>query len=251
MKKIFLVLGCLILLAACAGQQPTTSPTPDAPLFATATPSPSALPVTDTPPATATLESTATPFPRFFTEEFDGSLAGWVILQAGNESTPNIKNENSRLLLQMDAPYSWVYALYGPQEYEGVRVDTKFVNNALSPASMGLICNYSETGGWLEYNVSTDGTYNVLFGKWLSSGVADYLPILDGSSSQIGQSGVEQQIGMVCSNGTLALYINDTLIRNVDVSRYERGSGNVGLAASSYENTPIIASFDWVKVSAP
>ena len=251
MKKTFLLLGCLILLAACAGQQPATTPTPDAPLFATATPSSSPIPVTDTPAATATLESTATSFPQFFTDEFDGSLAGWVILQAGNESTPNIKNENSRLFLQMDAPYSWVYALYGPQDYGGVRVDTKFVNNALSPASMGLICNYSETDGWLEYNVSTDGTYNVLFGKWLSNGVADYLPILDGSSNQIAQSGVEQQISMTCSNGTLALYINDTLIRNVDVSHYERGSGKVGLTASSYENTPVIASFDWMKVSQP
>ncbi|MGE5641891.1 MAG: lipoprotein [Byssovorax cruenta] len=247
MKKSFFLLGYLLLLTAC---QPTT-PTPVAALLPTATlpPTPTFLPVTDTPVPTP--EASPTPFPQFFTDEFDGSLAGWVILQAGSDATPNIKNENSRLLMQMDAPYSWIYALYGPQDYDAVRVDTKFVNNALSPASMGLICNYDETDGWLEYNVSTDGTYNVLFGKWLSSGVADYLPILDGSSNQIAQSGVEQQIGMTCSNGTLALYINDTLIRNVDVTRYERGSGKVGITASSYENTPVIASFDSVRVSTP
>ena len=247
MKKSFFLLGYLLLLAAC---QPAT-PTPVAALLPTATqpPTPTFVPVTDTPVSTP--EASPTPFPQFFTDEFDGSLAGWVILQAGSDATPNIKNENSRLLMQMDAPYSWIYALYGPQDYDAVRVDTKFVNNALSPASMGLICNYDETDGWLEYNVSTDGTYNVLFGKWLSSGVADYLPILDGSSNQIAQSGVEQQIGMTCSNGTLALYINDTLIRNVDVTRYERGSGKVGITASSYENTPVIASFDSVRVSTP
>jgi hypothetical protein len=247
MKKSFFLLGYLLLLTAC---QPAT-PTPVAALLPTATlpPTPTFVPVTDTPVPTP--EASPTPFPQFFTDEFDGSLAGWVILQAGSGATPNIKNENSRLLMQMDAPYSWIYALYGPQDYDAVRVDTKFVNNALSPASMGLICNYDETDGWLEYNVSTDGTYNVLFGKWLSSGVADYLPILDGSSNQIAQSGVEQQIGMTCSNGTLALYINDTLIRNVDVTRYERGSGKVGITASSYENTPVIASFDSVRVSTP
>jgi hypothetical protein len=114
-----------------------------------------------------------------------------------------------------------------------------------------LICNYSETEGWLEYNVSTDGTYNVLFGKWLSNGIADYLPILDGSSNQIAQSGMEQQIGMTCSNGTLALFINGTLVRNVDVSHYNRAGGKIGVSASSYENIPVIASFDWVTVSQP
>jgi hypothetical protein len=246
MKK-FLIPGCLFFIVAC--QQAT--PTLVAPLLPTATMPPTPVPVTDTPAPTPTLGSSPTPFPQFFTDEFDSSLAGWVILQAGNEATPNITNENSRLLMQMDSPYTWVYALYGPQDYDNVRLDTKFINNALSPASMGLICNYTETDGWLEYNVSTDGAYNVLYGKWLSNGVADYLPILDGSSSEIAQSGVEQQIGMTCSNGTLALYINDKLIRNVDVSHYERGSGKVGITASSYENVPVIASFDWVKVSQP
>ncbi len=127
MKKTILLLGCLILITAC---QPAT-PTPLAPLFPTATSLPTAIPLTDTPTATPTLEPSATPFPQFFTDEFDASLAGWVILQAGNDSVPNIKAENSRLLLQMDAPYTWVYALYGPQDYDNVHVETKFVNNAL------------------------------------------------------------------------------------------------------------------------
>jgi len=246
MKKIF-VLACLILITACG----SATPTPVPPLFPTATLSATPVPVTDTPAATPTLEFTPTPFPQFFTNEFDSSLAGWVILQAGNEASPNVTTENSRLLIQMDAPYLWVYALYGAQDYESVRVDTRFVNNALSPASMGLICNYSETDGWFEYNVSTDGTYNVLFGKWLSNGVADYLPVLDGSSSEIAQSGVEHQIGMTCSNGILGLYINEKLVRNAEVSHYERTSGKIGIAASSFENIPVIASFDWVRVSQP
>lgn len=151
----------------------------------------------------------------------------------------------------MDAPYTWVYALYGAQDYATVRVETKFINNALSPASIGLICHYSETDGWLEYNVSTDGTYNVLFGKWLANGIADYLPILSGSSNEIQQSGVEQQIGMGCSGEILSLLINGKIIRNVDVSRFELAEGKVGVTASSFENTPVIVSFDWVTVSEP
>ena len=244
MKK-FILLGCLILFTAC--QQATPTPAPIA--FPTAMVPPTSIPATDTPAPTFTPEASPTPFPQFFTNEFDSTLEGWVILQAGNEAAPNVKNENSRLLLEMDAPYSWVYALYGAQDYDSVRVDTRFVNNALSPASIGLICNYSETEGWLEYNVTTDGSYNVLYGKWLSNGVADYLPIVDGSSNEIAQSGVEQQIGITCSAGFVALYINERLIRNVDVGHYGRASGKVGITASSYENIPVIASFDWVKVT--
>lgn len=245
MKK--LLIGCLLLLTAC---QPAT-PTSSASLFPTGTPLPTLIPVSDTPAPTATLELTSTPFPQFFTNEFDSSLTGWVILQAGNDSVPNIVNENSRLILQMDSPYTWVYALYGAQDYNNVRVDTKFVNNALSPASIGLICHYSETNGWFEYNISTDGTYNVLYGKWLSNGIADYLPVLDGSSNAIQQSGAEQQISLICTDTTLTLLIDENVIRSADVSRYELVGGKIGVTASSFENTPVIASFDWVKVSAP
>ena len=244
MKKLFLI-GCLILLTAC---QPQATPTPEAPLFPTNTALPTPIPATNTPTPTATPEPTPTPFPRFFTSEFDGSLTGWVILQAGNEAVPNVVVENSRLLMQMDAPYTWVYALFGAHDYDNVSIETKFVNNALSPASIGLICRYSETDGWFEYNITTDGTYNLLYGKWLSNGVAEYLPILDGGSNAIQQSGTEQRIGMICNGTTVSLLVDGNIIRNADASRFELTSGKVGITASSYENVPVIASFDWVTI---
>ena len=247
MKK--LLIGFILVLSAC--QSATVTPIPVAPLFPTETPLPSPIPPTNTLEPTATPEPSPTPFPRFFTTEFDTTLAGWVILQAGNEAVPNITVENNRLLIQMDSHFTWVYALYGAQDYEAVRVGTRFVNNAMSPASLGLICRYSETDGWFEYNVSTDGTYNVLYGKWLANGIANYLPISDGSSNSIQQSGMEQEISLVCSGSTLTLLIGETVIRNVDVSRFGLAVGKVGVTASSYENTPVIASFDWMTVSEP
>jgi len=247
MKK--LVLGCFLLITACQSATPTSV----APLFPTTTLTLTPIPATITPQPTAsqTPEFTATPLPRLFTNEFDSSLAGWVILQAGNDATPNIKNENSNLTLQMDSPYTWLYAVYGAQDYENIRIEMQFANQGGSPASIGLICRYSESDGWLEYNVSTDGTYNVLYGKWLSSGIADYLPILSASSNAIQPSGTSQEIGLICSDTTLSLFINQTLIRRVDVTSYKLVTGKVGLTASSFENTPVIIAFDWVKVSEP
>jgi hypothetical protein len=242
-----LLIGCLILITAC---QPST-PTPVAPLFPTATLPPTLLPATVTPQSTSTPELTATPLPRLFTNEFDSSLAGWVILQAGSDAVPNIKTENSNLILQIDSHYTWVYAIYGAQDYEDIRIEAQFENQAGSPSSIGLICRYSESDGWLEYNVSTDGTYNVLYGQWLSTGIADYLPVLSSSSREIQPSGAPQEIGLICSGTTISLFVNQKLIRSADVSRYELSEGKVGITVSSFENAPVTAAFDWVKVSEP
>ncbi|HEX9331721.1 MAG TPA: hypothetical protein VF896_07530 [Anaerolineales bacterium] len=247
MKK--LIIGCLILITACQPMTPTPAPSlfPTSTLPASLTP----IPPTVTSQPTSTPELTSTPFPRLFTDEFDSSLAGWVILQAGNDSTPNVKTENSNLILQMDSPYTWVYVLYGAQDYEDIRIDAQFTNQAGSPASIGLMCRYSESDGWFEYNVSTDGTYNLLYGHWLANGIADYLPILSALSNVIQPSGASQEIGLICSDTILSLFVDQNLIRRVDVSHYELTNGKVGIAASSFENTPVVTAFDWVKVSEP
>ena len=245
MKKI--LIGCLILLtAACQNATPTPAPS----LFPTSTPLPSPIPATVSPEPSPTLELSPTPFPSLFTEEFDSIPTGWVILQGGNESVPNIKTDNGSLILEMDSTYTWLYALYGAQDYSMVHMDTQFTSRAMSPSSVGLICGYAEEIGWLEYNVSTDGTYNVLYGKWLSPGVVDYAPITDGTSKEIQRNGMTQTIGLTCAEKTLSLFINDKLIRKVDVTNYTV-TGKIGLAAASYENSPVTVGFNWVKVSEP
>lgn len=248
MKK--LLLGCLLFITAC--QPATPTPISETSFFPTTTSLPTLLPDTPTPEPTQTFEPSPTALPRFFTHEFDSSIAGWVILQAGNDSVPNIKTENGTLLLQMDSPFIWLYALYGAEDYADVRIDTQFQNQGGTPASAGLVCRYGEEQGWFEFNVSTDGTYNVLYGKWLSAGIAEYLPITDdGSSTLIQPSGATQTIGLICSDTTLSLYINDTVLRRVDVARYELAEGKVGLTTAAYGNIPVLAAFDWVKVSEP
>ena len=247
MKKLIILIGCLILITACQSATPSPVPSP----VPTSTSLPTPIPATASPTPFPTLAFSPTPFPRFFTEQFDASLAGWTILQAGNDGVPNISNENSHLILQMDFPYTWLYAIYGPHDYSNVRLDIQFENRAFTPSSVGLICRYSEEAGWFEYNVATDGAYNVLYGSWLSVGIAEYLPIMDGVSKEIQPSGAVQKIGLICSDTTLSLFINETLIRRADVSRYELTEGKVGITVSSYENIPIVVGIDSVTISEP
>ena len=247
MKKLLLI--GIIFLVAC--QPAVATPTSTLPATATIPPSQTPIPPSDTPAPSPTVEITPTSLPRLFTNEFDSALTGWTILQTGNEAAPVVQAENSNLMLQMDSPFVWAYAIYDVQSYDNIRVDARFTNQAGSPASVGLLCRYSETEGWLEYNVSTDGTYSLLYGNWLASGIADYLPIMDGSSNLIQPSGATQEIGMVCSGTTASLLVNQTVVRNVDVSRFERTNGKIGITVSSFENTPVIAAFDWVRVSEP
>jgi hypothetical protein len=252
MKKNLLI-GLILFTSACQATNAAPTPVPVLPQTATVPASPKPIPASPTPEPTSTLEPTLTPtpLPRYFTTQFDSSLAGWSVLQAGNETLPNISTENGNLRLQMDNPYVWLYTLYGAQDYADVYIETEFINSALSPASAGLICRYSETDGWLEYNVSTDGTYNILFGRWLSVGVADYLPITDGASKEIKRSGEMQQIGLTCSGTVLQLYINGNIIRNVNVSSYELPAGKAGLAVSSFENVPVVVVFNYVTINEP
>jgi len=252
MKNIILI-GCLILITAClspSGGQ-TATPTPEPILAPTETPLPTPIPATSTLEPTPTLEPSPTPLPRFFTSQFDSTLAGWVILQAGSETVPNATATNGKLTMQMDVPYTWLYSLYSEQVYSDVKIETSFSNNASTPTSIGLVCRYTEENGWFEYNVSTDGTYNVLIGKWLATGIADYIPVTDGSLSGEIITGGSQKIGFTCLGPTLQLYFNDTLIRNMDVSQYNLSEGKVGFTASSYENAPVSVSFESISINEP
>ena len=247
MKK--LLLGCLIFITSCqtatATQTPALLPSP------TATLPPSPVPATLTPAPTATLEPAPTPFPRFFVNEFDLPFGGWSLLQSNSDIAPQATVTDGFLSVEISSPFTWIYSIHDAYDYADVRIDAQLQNRAGISSSIGLICRYSEENGWFEFNISTDGTYNVLYGKWLTVGITDYLPITDGSSKLIQPSSATQQIGLICSGTTLSLVVNETILRHLDVTRYELAKGKVGITVSSFENVPVIAVFDWVKVSEP
>lgn len=254
MKKL-LLLGCLLLLTACQAATPGLTPT-SAP---TATPlPPTPVPVSSPQGATATVTFTPSPTftpkppPRFFTEEFDSAPAYWSTLFAsGDASRVESLNQDGKLTFELYSPNAWLYAIYGAYEYDTVHIEARIENTGSDINYMGLVCSYDEQDGWFEFNISSDGSYTVLYGQWLGEGVANYMPLADGGSEYIITGNVINEIGIDCLGDTLQLYINGKLFRNIDVSRFELPGGKVGLAAASFQEVPVILAFDWVKVSEP
>ena len=208
----------------------------------------------------ATVTSTNTPIPtpsltplppeRYFTEEFDTAPIYWSTLYAsGDSGRVDILNENSTLTFELYSPNAWLYAIYGAFEYESVHIETRVENRGSDINAVGLVCHYDEQAGWYEFNISNDGTYNVLYGQWLAENIARYTPILNDTSERIEEETAPNEIGLDCYENIVQLYINGKLIRKLDVTHVGLTGGKVGLSLASFEEAPVILSFDWVEVS--
>lgn len=215
----------------------TSSPTPPAPATAIQTFTPAPTP-----------SATSTPVPMYFTEEFDSDLSAWESFQTGGSSSPTVNLENSLLHIDIASPHTWYYAIHTAHEYSSVAINAKVDGNP--GGSVGLVCYYTESKGWYEFNIASDRTYSVLFGQWLTQGIAQYTPLATDATDYLAAGGLNYEIGLTCQEGTLFLYINGKLFRKVDVARYGLAGGKVGITTSSFGETPMTVFFDWVKVSA-
>jgi hypothetical protein len=255
MKRLLLI--GLFLLTACNSVTPKPSPVP------TVTPTrviPTPVPVsslqgaTVTPTIVPSPTATVTPLPpeRYFTEEFDSSPAYWSILYAsGDSSRIDLLNENSTLTFEIYSQNTWLYAIYGAFEYKTVHIETRIESRGSEINSMGLVCDYDEQDGWYEFNISNDGTYNVLYGQWLADGIARYTPVLNDTSNHIATGNSTNEIGLDCYGDIVQLYLNGKILRKLNVAHIGLAGGKVGLALGSFEEAPVILAFDWVKVSEP
>jgi hypothetical protein len=239
MKKLF-HLGVLILSIACNGVTPRPTQTRQA------LPVPSKESITSTPAVTPAPASTATLVPLFFTEEFSADLSAWTFFQTGGETIASTALENDSLHLSISSPYTWYYGIQTSHKYKNVSVSAKFTGTP--SGSIGLICRYGESG-WYEFNIASDGTYSVLLGQSLSEGIAQYTPIATAEGQYLQRGNLDYEIGLACQENNLLLYINDKPFRKLDVAHYGLTEGAVGITASSFEEIPMTATFDWLTVS--
>jgi hypothetical protein len=192
---------------------------------------------------------TPTPVPLFFTEEFNTDLGAWTSFQTGGAEAPTVHLENDFLRIDLSSPDTWYYAIHNAHVYSDVFISAKFLGTP--SGSLGVICDYSESNGWYEFNLASDGTYSVLFGQWLAQGIAQYSPIATDTIEYLRSGNLDYEIGLTCQENILFLYINGKLFRKLDVAHYGLTEGRIGISVSSFDEAPMIATFDWVKVDKP
>jgi len=245
LKRLFLF-PLTILLVAC--QPAAISPTPTS--TETELPSPSANASPSPSPVPATPTGTLAPAPLAFTEQFNGTLPYWVFQQVdnGHPAADPIAN-NGFLVFDLTGPNQWVFALYKMPTYTDVRVDAQTAVPAGGTGAFGVICRYSEEQGWYEFNIYTDQSYELLFGQWLSPGIARYTPLSSGGSEKI--KGDSNEIGLLCQGSTLTPFINSVQMRSWQDNKFGLKVGKVGISAASFESVPFTIAYDWLKVSEP
>jgi len=236
----------MVLLAACQPQ----AVTPTLPIADTAFPSPTTAASPSPIPITPEPTKTIPPAPLDFTEQFDGPLPYWTYQQVDNGQAPaNLNLDGGFLVFDLTGPNEWVYSLYGVSAYTDVRVDVQTQFRTGGTGALGIVCRYSEEQGWYELNIFADQTYDLLYGQWLTPGVARYTPLFRDSSDKI--KGDANEIGLICKGDTLVPFINGVQMRTWQENKIGLKEGRIGISAASFENVPMTIAYDWVKVSEP
>jgi len=152
------------------------------------------------------------------------------------------------LVFDLTAPNQWVYALYGGQDYQNVRVDAQ-VEVRAGDGALGIVCRYNKKDGWYEFNIYSDQTYMLLYGQWLAQGVVHYTPLYHGDSEKI-KNGANE-IGLLCEDSLITPFINGVQMRKWDEQKFDLTDGKIGISASSFASVPFTSAYDWVKVNEP
>lgn len=201
----------------------------------------------DTAP-TAFVSPTKTPIlERYFQDDFVTLSSYWQFLQTGGSTVFETAPGNNSLRIYLPNPDTWYIGIHTAHQYSDVFVRAKFISS--SSGSVGLICRYEESTGWLEYNIDTNGKYSVLQGEWLAAGIVKYTPITSGESNHLSTGSFDTEVGLYCEGDFLSLYANETIIRRVYVSSYGPPEGAAGMTFSSHGDVPLDVLVDWFQIS--
>ncbi|GAB1472257.1 hypothetical protein MASR2M66_31350 [Chloroflexota bacterium] len=236
MKKYIFGLSLLLLISACT--MPVSAPAAESTPTQTPLSAPTTVRAAPSLVPTETAVPTPEPLPLYFTDEFDTSSPYWEFLQAAGNSAPQIIYDGN-LRINFPSADTWFVGVHNAHTYANVFVNAKM---SISPnGSVGLICRYSESG-WYEFNAA-NGAYSILFGQWLSPGVAKYIPIVTAQSNLLA-GGSSHDLGLFCEDNFVHTFVNDTPLRRIEVTNYGLTEGNVGIAAASFVEVPAEALFE-------
>lgn len=186
-----------------------------------------------------------------FQDDFSSSFSGWDSIR-DDEGITDYENDGYRIFVNKTKYMFWSNPGLGDKLPGDVRVEVAATRNTgPDDGDFGVLCRYSETddvSNFYQFMVTSDGYAGIL--KVING---DQTVISgDGNLLQDGaiKTGFEtNQVRAECVGSSLKLYVNGTLV--VEVEDSDLASGDVGLVAGTDENTGTDILFDNFKVTKP
>lgn len=182
----------------------------------------------------------------FRVEEFAGDFSWWTYFYFGEDNADfDVYQDRERMIFEINDNDTYVYLTYGEYYYDDVEISALIENRGVNTNDISLICRYDETRGWYEFNIGSDGLYTA----YLYDVNTGYKEIGSGGSTRIKTGKEYNEYTMRCQGNELTLWINGyetNTIRNNDLKE-----GLIGIGASSYNVTPVIAEFEYVNILYP
>lgn len=185
----------------------------------------------------------------FRVEEFDDYSDWWTwFLTNGNSDYADIYFDEGRMKFDLTSTDIYAYLVYGEYIYDDVYLHTVVENRGKNTNSVSLLCRYDVDKGWYEFNVGSNGLYDILrFDGNLDSGA--YKLLASGGSNNI-RTGMEyNEYTVSCKGNTLTLWINGVQTNSIRDNSFKEGL--IGISASSYNIYPINVEFESLEIGMP
>lgn len=199
---------------------------------------------------TITTTPSSTPPPKFFTNEWDVDTTKWNWFSTrGDDNLWDVYNEAGILVFSLLGKDTNAYFVYTPHDYEKVTIRTRIEVRSNTKSSTVIVCNYSEENGWYEFNIGTDGLWDVRLHD--SLGKTGYLSMISGGSLAIDTGEGFNEYTASCNGNHLSLSINGSEVIDYtdQIKKFERGK--IGLGILSYSQVPILVESAWIEISQP
>lgn len=199
---------------------------------------------------TLTPSPSPTPIPKFFINEWDKNTNNWSWFSTGGDDNLwDVYNEADVLVFTLLGKDTNAYFVYEGWDYDKVMISTQVEVRTETKSSTVIVCNYSESIGWYEFNIGTNGLWEVRLHD--TQGKTGYLSLQSGGSLAIQTGKGTNEYTATCDGNHLSLSINGSEVLDYTdpIKKFQRGK--IGLGVFSYSQVPVLVESAWVKVSQP
>lgn len=183
----------------------------------------------------------------FFDDFREGQDCGWVLY---NRSGAAVEREGETLRLTTSQP-GQIWWTNAGRNFDDLilTADIQHIDGPRDNA-YGLICRYQSSENFYVFLISSDGYYAI--GKY-QSGNAQITYLNEGGEYTFSEA-IDQEAGInrvraSCIGNELSLSVNGVLLESVSDPTFV--TGDIGLAASTFETGTLEIAFDNVRVIAP